>query len=195
MSDDPNELAGLLEGVRRRDETAATRLVGRLYPLVSRIVRAHRPREMAHDDLCQEVFMSVFAGLGQYRGVVPFEHWVSRVAVNTCIDQLRRKRARPEIRWADLGEGAVAALEATLAETPAPSAGQAGAARELVGQVLERLDPQDRLVIQWMELEDRSVSEVRTLTGWSASLVKVRAFRARRKMRKALERILRKEAR
>jgi len=182
-----------LEQVRQRDESATRQLVERLYPLVVKIVRAHRPRQMAEEDLCQEVFMSVFEDLDQYRGAVPFEHWVSRVAVHTCIDQLRRHRARPEIRWADLSEEEAEALQALVADAAEPSAAQAAATRDLLGKLLDGLAPHDRLVIQWLELEDRSVSEVRALTGWSSTLVKVRAFRARRKMRAALEKLLASE--
>jgi RNA polymerase sigma-70 factor (ECF subfamily) len=60
----------------------------------------------------------------------------------------------------------------------------------LVAKLLEALDPKDRLLIQWLELEDRPVNEVAALTGWSRTLVKVRAFRARRKMRQTLDRIM-----
>ncbi len=193
MFDGFDELAGLLEGVRRRDQRAARELVERLYPLVRKIVGAHRPRQMAEEDLCQEVFMSVFSDLEQYRGAVPFEHWVSRVAVHTCIDQLRRQRARPEIRWADLSEAEAESLQAMVADQAEPSPEHVTATRELVGKLLDGLDPQDRLVIQWMELEDRTVNEVAVLTGWSKTLVKVRAFRARRKMRKTLDRVLEQE--
>jgi RNA polymerase sigma-70 factor (ECF subfamily) len=128
--------------------TNATRLlVERLYPLVFKIVCAHRPRQMAIEDLCQEVFMSVFADLEQYRGMVPLEHWVSRVAVHTCIDQLRRQAARPEVRWADLTEQEVEALQAMAADASEPSADHIAANRDLVGKLLESLDPRDRLLI------------------------------------------------
>ena len=193
MSDEPQHFADLLRRVSQRDEGAAKRLVEHLYPLVCRIVHAHRPREMAAEDLSQEVFMNVFAHLHQFRGSVPFEHWVSRIAVNTCIDHLRRKRVRPELRWADLDEPRVAALEATLCATEEPSRHQAEYARELVALLLARLDPQDRLIIQWLELEERTVREISTLTGWSQTRVKVRAFRARRKLRNALEAYANKE--
>lgn len=182
-----------IDQVRQHDEPATRRLVERLYPLVLKIVRAHRPQRMAEEDLCQEAFMSVFADLDQFRGDVPFEHWVSRVAVHTCIDQLRRHRVRPEIRWADLSEAEAESLQAMLADQSEPSPEHVVATRELVGRLLDGLAPQDRLVIQWMELEERSVNEVAMLTGWSKTLVKVRAFRARRKMRKTLERILEQE--
>ncbi|MCX6956222.1 MAG: RNA polymerase sigma factor [Verrucomicrobia bacterium] len=182
-----------LQRVRAHDEAASRALVERLFPLVQKIVRAHRPQRMAEEDLCQEVFMSLFASLEQYRGAVPFEHWVSRVAVNTCIDHLRRHRSRPELRWADLTAPEAGALEALLAREPAPSPGQALAVTDLVGRLLETLAPEDRLVVQLLELEARSVKEVRALTGWSTPLVKVRAFRARHKLRRALARLLAQE--
>lgn len=179
-----------LQRVRAHDEAASRTLVERLFPLVQKIVRAHRPRRMAEEDLCQEVFMSLFASLEQYRGTVPFEHWVSRVAVNTCIDHLRRQRARPELRWADLSPAEAGALENLLTRDEAPKPGDTLAATDLVSRLLDALAPEDRLIIQWLELEGRSVKEVCTLTGWSSPLVKVRAFRARHKLRRALARIL-----
>ena len=73
MPSDPAIPRDWLERVIARDQTASRELVERLHPLVRRIVRAHRPWRMAEEDLCQEVFMSVFSSLGQYRGSVPFE--------------------------------------------------------------------------------------------------------------------------
>ena len=66
----------------------------------------------------------------------------------------------------------------------APPDSAAGSARELVGKLLSKLPPEDRLVITLLDLEEKSVKEISELTGWGQSLVKVRAFRARRKLRK-----------
>ena len=60
-------------------------------------------------------------------------------------------------------------------------------ARELVNRLLENLKPAERLVITLLHLEGRSVREIHTITGWNASVIKVRAFRARQKLRKALK--------
>jgi len=65
----------------------------------------------------------------------------------------------------------------------------ADAARLLVERILARLSPAARLIITLLEIEERSVKEISQLTGWSVALVKVRAFRARAEMRKALARI------
>lgn len=63
--------------------------------------------------------------------------------------------------------------------------------RALVGQLLNQLSPADRMVITLLEIEEKSVKEIAALTGWSVSLVKVRAFRARAKMRKLLRKVSR----
>lgn len=182
-----------IERVRARDPVASRELVEQLQPLVLRIVRAHRPWRMAEEDLSQEVFMRVFASLGQYRGAVPFHHWVSRVAVNTCIDQLRRQRARPELRWADLDASTARAVEALGNPAGEDSAADSVALRDLLDKVLATLPPRDRLILQLTALEQRSLQEVSALTGWSQTLIKVRAFRARRRLRQALEQLQREE--
>ncbi|MFM9092809.1 MAG: RNA polymerase sigma factor [Verrucomicrobiota bacterium] len=184
---------GWIERVRARDPAASRELVERLQPLVLRIVRAHRPWRMAEEDLFQEVFMRVFAGLDQYRGAVPFHHWVSRVAVNTCIDHLRRQRARPELRWADLDADTARAVETLGHPDGGESAADALALRDLLERVLATLPPRDRLLLQLTALEQRSLQEVSALTGWSPTLIKVRAFRARRRLRQALERLRQEE--
>src|ERR1043165_3553424 len=100
----PFDLAGCLQRVRQRDQQAARELVDHLHPLVIRIVRAHLPRRVPEEDLAQEIFLNMFTRLEQYQGNVPFPHWVSRIAVTTCIDHLRAQKRRPEFRMADLSE-------------------------------------------------------------------------------------------
>jgi RNA polymerase sigma-70 factor (ECF subfamily) len=185
MPDDQSfDLAGCLDRVRGKDQAAARDLVEHLYPLVIRIVRSHLPRRAAEEDLAQEIFLKMFTRLEQYQGAVPFPHWVSRIAVTTCIDQLRAQKRRPEFRWADLTESEAEVLEAVTADDTQAAPDDALAARELVGRLLDQLKPEDRLVIQWLDLEQKTIAEISALTGWNGSLVKVRAFRARRKLQK-----------
>jgi len=170
------------------DETACRRLVEALYPVVIRIVRSHLPRRVPEEDLAQEIFMKIFTRMGQYRGNRPLSHWVSRIAVTTCLDHLRAQKRRPELRWADLSEEEAAVVENLDATGALPSNQEAFQSRELVEKLFETLRPDDRLILRLLDLEEKSVAEISGLTGWSASLIKVRAFRARRKLRKTLER-------
>jgi RNA polymerase sigma-70 factor (ECF subfamily) len=189
------DMAACLERVRQSDEEAARALVRELYPLVMKIVRSHLPRRTDEEDLAQMVFAKIFAHLGQYSGAVPFEHWVSRVAVNTCLNQLRAEKCRPELRWADLNPEEAETLEKVAARAKGPDPAEHLAARELAHKMLETLSPKDRLILTMLDLEERSVEEIRELTGWNASLIKVRAFRARMKLRKQFARMLKEERR
>ena len=184
------DVAACAERVRRRDEDAARALFRHLYPLVARLVRSHLPRRTSQQDLVQIVFMKVFANLDRFSGTVPLEHWVSRIAINTCLNQLAAEKARPELRWADLSEEQTDALEAATAGPKELDPGRNVAAREIVEKLLAQLAPADRLLMTLMHLEGRSVAEVRQITGWNVPVIKVRAFRARRKLRKHFERLM-----
>ena len=185
--DPPFDLAGCLDRVRRQDQAAARELVEHLYPLVIRIVRSHLPRRVAEEDLAQEVFLKMFTRLAQYQGAVPFPHWVSRIAVTTCIDHLRAQKRRPEFRWADLSETEAEVLDNVITNENDVPANDAMAARELVHKLLDQLKPDDQLVIRMLDLEQKTIAEIAGLTGWNQSLIKVRAFRARRKLQKLFQ--------
>jgi RNA polymerase sigma-70 factor (ECF subfamily) len=179
------DLPECLRRVRQHDEQAARRLVEHLYPQVMRIVATRLPRRDSEEDLAQEIFLKMFTKLDQYKGDVPFDHWVSRIAVNHCLNALRSQNSRPEWRWADLTMEQAEALEAVAtAPSDNPHPALAIGARELVEKLLETLDPPDRWLIRLLEMEERSIEEVRKLTGWSSTRIRVRAFRARRKLNK-----------
>ena len=184
------DVMACVKQVRRRDEDAARALFRHLYPLVSRLVRSHLPRRTSPEDLVQTVFMKVFASLDSFSGAVPLEHWVSRIAINTCLNQLAAEKARPELRWADLSEEQAQALEATTAGQAELDPTQNLASREIVEKLLAQLAPTDRLLMTLLHLEGRSVNEVRQITGWNVPVIKIRAFRARRKLRKHFETLM-----
>ena len=190
---DESNASALVKAALQHDDEAARALVRQLYPLVSKLVRTHRPRRTAEEDLCQMIFIKVFQKLSQFSGKVPLEHWVSRIAVNTCLNQIESERVRPELRHADLSEEEQAVVEnlATSADELAPD--RRFASRQLVEHLLDALKPVERLAIDLLYLQGRSVEEIRKITGWSATLIKVRAFRARQKMKGQLAKISARE--
>jgi RNA polymerase sigma-70 factor, ECF subfamily len=193
MSEPGFDMSGCLERVRAGDEEAAGLMFQHLFPLVIKVVRSHLPRRMSEEDLTQTVFMKVFANLNQYSGRAPLEHWVSRIAVNTCIKALRAEKVRPELRYADLSEEEVQVLDwlATTNEDLHPDRNMAS--RDLVEKLLEQLKPKDRLVINLMNLEGRTIEEVSEITGWNQAVIKVRAFRARARLRVAFKNLMKEE--
>ena len=190
---DDSNASALVKAALQHDDEAARALVRQLYPLVSKLVRTHRPRRTAEEDLCQMIFIKIFQKLSQFSAKVPLEHWVSRIAVNTCLNQIESERVRPELRHADLSEEEQAVVEnlATSADELAPD--RRFASRQLVEHLLDALKPVERLAIDLLYLQGRSVEEIRKITGWSATLIKVRAFRARQKMKGQLAKISAKE--
>ena len=170
--------------VREGDEAAAHVLVNRLYPTIIKSVRYRLPRRTSEEDLVQAIYVKIFAHLDQFSGTVPLEHWVSRIAVNTCLNHLKHEKVRPELRMSDLREEEEAVVRHLHCTTDDLGKDQTVAARELLEKLLARLRPDERLVITLLHLEERTVKEISRLTGWSVTLVKVKAFRSRQKMRK-----------
>jgi RNA polymerase sigma factor (sigma-70 family) len=172
--------------VRNGDEAAARRLVEALYPKVVRIVRNHQPATEDAEDLCQEVFMKMFSRLAQYRGDQPFDHWVARISVNTCLDKLRRQKVRRVRSFSDFsGAEAECLADAMTAREfgeNQPTASSSAATLEVVEKLLGTLKPTEQMIVRLLDLEERSVADICDLTGWGASRVKVTAFRARRKL-------------
>ncbi len=179
--------------VREGDEDAARALVQRLYPTVMKSVRCHLPQRTSPEDLTQAVFVKIFKNLHQFSGLVPLEHWVSRIAINTCIDQFKRETARPELHLGDLSDEEQAVVQHLASTSDDLSGERSNTARELVEKLLARLKPLERLVITLLHIEERSVKEISQMTGWSGSSVKIKAFRARHKMRKLWNTLLKGE--
>src|SRR2546422_4108222 len=87
-----------LHRIEQGDEVAARELLRHFHPFVLKLVRAHLPRRISEEDLVQMIFIKVFHKLNQYTGRMPLEHWISRIAVNTCLNALKAEKIRPEWR-------------------------------------------------------------------------------------------------
>ncbi len=163
---------------RNGDEEAFVRLAvvyrPRLWATASRFARSRPELE----DLVQDLLVKLWRGLPGYRSDAPFEHWVMKIAVRGCYDFLRSNRRRREC------ERSVDPAERREDGDPEEDRNRSRReAWETVRLLLERLDPKDRLLITLLDLEERGVRETASLTGWSEANVKVRAHRARKKMR------------
>ena len=183
---DAELIAAVLQGDTARFEP----LVVKYQPRIFATARRYARRESEVEDIVQEVFLKAFQKLASFRGEAPFEHWLMRLAVRTCYDFLRGHQRNREMTFSELTEPEQDWLDRYVAEPDAADE-NAAAARQLVGRLLETLSPSARLVITLLEIEEKSVKEISRLTGWSVSLVKVRAFRARAEMKKILAKVKR----
>ena len=190
-SPSPEYWEAAVSKVRDGCQQTAREMVDALYGQVLRIVRSHLPRAADEQDLAQEIFMKMFSRIETWRGDQPFPHWVSRIAVNTCIDRLRRQKARPEVRFADLSEDEATFLETTFtgAEHDSGTVARDTDGSEVVEKLLATLNATEQTILRMLDLEQKSVQEITALTGWGTSKIKVTAMRARRKLNETLKRL------
>lgn len=148
------------------------------------------------DETAHRAFIRAFRSLGSYRGESDFSHWLSSITVRTCYDYWRRRYRSREMPMSRLSEKHREWINATLADESNHSFArkkERETAREILMAALERLSPEDRAVVEMVNLEERSVKETADIMNWSVSNVKVRAHRARKKLRAVLERMIETE--
>jgi RNA polymerase sigma-70 factor (ECF subfamily) len=183
---DAELIAAVLEGNPASFET----LVVRYQPRVFATARRYARRESEVEDIVQEVFLKAYQKLSSFRGDAPFEHWLMRLAVRTCYDFLRAHQRNRETPFTELGNEETDWLD-RFASNPADADEHESAARTLIHRILDQLSPSARLIITLLELEDRTMKEIASLTGWSIPAIKVRAFRARAEMKSRLKSLAR----
>lgn len=167
-------VAADVQAAARGDGEAYARVIrGYQETIARRMLRFSRdPRVL--EELVHDVFVEAYFALGGYRGDAPFEHWLQRIATRVGYrhwTQRHRQSASSDLR---------------LHEPEAPGHVVRTDDRDEVAVALERLAPRDRLVLTLLYLESRSVAEAANLAGWSESMVKVQAHRARNRLRELL---------
>ncbi len=178
-ADDTSTDERLIKAVLSGDDDAFAELIRRHKRKIFSIVAKFARDNDELDDVSQEIFVKVYQGLNKYRGDAPFEHWLSKLAVNACYDMLRKRKR-------DADTVPFESVEFSLS-SPDSQDRRSRDAWHLLRRALGRLTPEDRLVITLLNLEEKSVREISDLTGWTEAKVKVRAFRARKKLKEILE--------
>lgn len=167
---EPDLETRLVEASRSGDRDAFGTLVRlherRVFRLAGRFFRAREDVEEA----AQETFLTAWQKLGTYRAEAPFEHWLTRVCLNTCYQILRKAKPTEE-------------LPEQLPARPQADA----AARVEAGRLLATLPAKDRFLLLMLHGEGWSVAEIADRLGWSKANVKVRAHRARARLRRLVE--------
>lgn len=179
----------LAEEARAGDDSAFEQIFERHRRRVARMVGRFFNRPERVEEILQDVFTKVYFALGAYsaeRGP-SFAAWLSRVAINSCYDELRRARRRPESSISDITSEEIVWLNSQLKrQSPSRDAESAVISRDLANKLLARLSPDDRLVLTLLDAEELSVAEIAVVMGWKVSKVKVRAHRARQSLRRVL---------
>lgn len=169
-----------VESCRDGNTEAYRRLVDRYQQRIARMMWRFARDPETHEDLVQEVFIEAFQSLPTFKARAPFEHWLARIATHVGYRHWRMQARRSEIEVVPLEDW----HELTAGE---PEEMDTEKVAELLYSLIRQLPPRDRLVMTLRYIEDRSVEEAAQLTGWSVSMVKVQAWRARKKLEKLFE--------
>ncbi len=151
----------------------------RVFAVATRILRRREDVE----DISQQVFVKAYFSLKRFDQRAAFSTWLYKITVNECWDLLRKKKVRPLLYEADLSEEQ--SRQVTVAEgalSTEPDVLNQLEARQRVDTLLSGLDERDRTMLVLKEVEGLSIEEIGEVMDLNANTVKVRLFRARRKI-------------
>jgi RNA polymerase sigma-70 factor (ECF subfamily) len=171
---------------------AFEQLVARYQDTVCAIVTKKVPREDI-EEVAHEVFVRAYRSLGTFRAKTPFKNWLAGIAVRCCCDFWRQRYRNRETPADPLAEDGKEWVRGLLVDGFAQSSGDAarsGQALRVLRRAMERLSAEDRMVVTLIHLEEYTTSEAAELLRWSVAKVKIRAYRARKKLRKALSEVV-----
>ena len=180
---DPRD-AETLRRIDAGDINAFEDFIERYGGFVLGVVKKHIPLHHA-EDITQDVFLKTYRSLSAFEGRSSFRHWLSVIAVRTCCDFWREQYKSRELPISSLTEEHEKWLNAAMSEQSDQAFIKMGSekeAAEVLDWAMERLSPQDRMVLELVYLEDHTVKEAARLLGLSVANVKVRLFRSRKKL-------------
>ena len=180
----------LVKAVLAGDESAFNLIFERYKKLVIHLVgRFFNQRELI-EDISQQTFTRAYFSLKSFRGeqANSLKSWISRLTVNVCYDELRRRQRKPENLFTELSNDETEFID-NLVENVSLDNETSLINKDLAEKLLSGLDAKDRLALTLYHAEDLSVSEVAKLVGWTESNVKIRLFRTRKYLRNLIDKL------
>src|SRR5215471_6485442 len=173
----------LVRRAQKGDKASFEVLVKRHQHRVFAVARGILKRQEDVEDIAQQVFVKAYFSLKRFDQRAAFSTWLYKITVNECWDLLRKKKVRPLVYEADLSEEQARQVISS-AETgkDEPDVSERLQARQRVEGLLDALDERDRLMLVLKEVEGFSIEEIAEVLDLNANTVKVRLFRARRRV-------------
>lgn len=173
-----------VQAAQSGDLDAFDHLVTRHQPTVTAMLHRFAMNRADLEDLVQETFVRAWRALPKWRPDKPFLHWLKRIAANIGLEFCRKHQRTPFARLAQPGEDSHP-LDQIAAEGDASPQTQSLAEAQFI---LSHLPPDDRALLTLLHLEAMPLAEIAAHFGWSKINAKVKAFRARQRLRAILTR-------
>lgn len=166
-------------------EAAFRMLTVRYQERVHKLVHGYTKDSLEAEDVTQEVFLKLFKKLDSFQWDSAFYTWLYRIAVNTAMDWVGKRKRRPMQLSEDVSQLKGHADESIDQSPAAPLLEKERA--DVTRRILEELPPQYRMILVLREYEELSYLEMAEALGCSLGTVESRLFRARGHFRRILE--------
>lgn len=181
----------LASAVLAGDEHAFAEIFERYRRPVTRVVSRFFRDRGEIEEMVQQSFTKAYFSLKKYRGgqSSSFAAWMTKIAVNVCYDEFRRRGRRGESRFSELDDAAANYIE-TVSDTRAVASDTTIAAADLVERIMASVDPLDRIALTLVYSEEYSLYDVANFLGIPTSNLKSRLFRCRNHIKKRFKHLL-----
>ncbi|HBY60055.1 MAG TPA: RNA polymerase subunit sigma-24 [Solibacterales bacterium] len=184
------EEAELVRRIQAKDELAFREIVDRyqakVFSIIYGILRNHNDAE----DIAQQVFAKIYFSIGNFDFRSTLLTWIYKITVNECYDYLRKKKVRKLVYESDFSEEDSLRMENSEQHSEKGALDASLAKRDLVTKLLSKVSEEDRTLMLLKEVEGHSVEELAEMTGMNENTIKVKLFRARQKLLKAAQRLI-----
>lgn len=184
MATNKNDIdATLIESVKKGDTQAFRQLVNKYKDVsLSLACSILKDKEKA-EDVLQNAFMKVFQKANSFKHQSAFSSWLYRIVVNTAYNELKRTKS-----YLDLDD--LNSTESLVNDKSAIQYLKEEEQKKYVILALNRLKPDEALVLRLFYLCDMSLKEVQQITNFTSSKIKVVLHRGRKNMEIALRGLL-----
>ncbi len=166
------------------DETAFAEIFERYKRPMTKVVARYFRERTEIEEFVQQCFTKAYFSLRNFRGGEDrsFAAWMTRIAVNVCYDEFRRRGRKGESLFSEMSDAENDYVSSVI-DGREPTADRSLIATQLAERVLSTLAPKDRIAITLVYSEDYSLGEAADAIGITTSNLKSRLFRCRNQIR------------
>ncbi|MCC1484522.1 RNA polymerase sigma factor [Winogradskyella immobilis] len=175
----------LIEAITNGDTKAYGQLVNRYKDLVYTLALRMLKHKEEAEEVAQDAFIKVYKSLNKFKGDSKFSTWIYKVTYNTCLDRIKKnKKHLNDVAIDEYTEHKLEtidnALESMIKEEKSA----------LIKRCIDKLPSESSYILTLYYFEELSLDEMSDIIGISANTIKVKLFRARKKLTVILEQYL-----
>lgn len=175
--------------IKQGDITAFSKLIDKYKDMAFNIAYQLTNNKEDAEEICQDAFVKIYKSIKDFKGRSKFSTWLYSIVHNTAISKLRKKSLNT-LNIDELNGYEINHIEDTQSQISLLNKKDQ---IKYINKALEYLDTEDRIIISLYYMEEKRINEISEITGINDNNIKIRLFRARKKMYSKLYEILNKD--